>query len=106
MAQQRAFAAAAAAHNDKDVAFIDREIQVVMDHEVAIGHRQILDDDVRLPHRIALRIAQYGRLGRGHRTHIFSVVQITVAVASMTMISTMHRTTAEVAAAPTAAALR
>ena len=53
------FAAAAAAHNDKDVALVHREIEIVLNHEVAIRHRQILDDDVRLPRRIASRITQH-----------------------------------------------
>ena len=51
MLQQRALAAAAAAHDDEDVAAADGEIEVALDDEIAIGHVQILDRDMRLPDR-------------------------------------------------------
>jgi hypothetical protein len=56
--QQGTFAAAAAAHDDEDVALVDREVQVVLNDEIAISHRQVLDYDVRLWRRIGSRIAQ------------------------------------------------
>ena len=43
MAQQRTLATAAAAHNDEDFPGLDAEMQVVLNHETAVGHGQIVD---------------------------------------------------------------
>jgi hypothetical protein len=48
VSQQRALAAAAAAHDDEDVTALDGEDEVALDHKAAIGHGQIPDRDVRL----------------------------------------------------------
>ena len=47
MAQQRAFSASAAAHDDEDVAVLDGEIDIAHQHEAAIRHREVFHDDVR-----------------------------------------------------------
>jgi hypothetical protein len=47
-AHHRGLAAAAAAHDDKNFAAPDREIEVLLDHEVAIGDVDVLDPDGRL----------------------------------------------------------
>ena len=54
MAQQRAFAATAAAHDDEDVAAMHREVQVMLDHEVAVGHGEVPHRDVSF--RLDLRL--------------------------------------------------
>ena len=48
VAQQRALAAAAAAHDDKNVLLGDLEIEIPHDHEGVISHRQIADRDLGL----------------------------------------------------------
>src|SRR5262245_28121586 len=99
MAQQSAVAAPAAGHDDKDVTPVDREVEIALNNEIAIGHRQIFHHDMRFPYDIAAWIVDdRGPTSGFHFGHIFRVVQITVAVASIMMISTMHKTTAVVAA--------
>src|SRR5208282_3333993 len=45
VAQQRALAASAAAHDDKDIAAPYDEVEITHKHETAIGHRQVTHDD-------------------------------------------------------------
>jgi hypothetical protein len=100
--QERALAAAAAAHDDEDRAARDLEVQVAHEDEAAVGHGEIAHGDVRVVpgglvasgvvhHRLALRCR-----GRLHST---------AKKPSATTIRTMLVTTAEVAASPTAEAL-
>ena len=65
MLQQRALAATAAAHDDEDVATEDREVEIALDHEVAVGHIEVFNGDMRLaatatqvPHRADVRLEQ------------------------------------------------
>jgi hypothetical protein len=55
--QERGLAAATASHDDEDLARRDGEVQILLDHEVAVRHGEILHRDPRPP---ALRL-------RGHR---------------------------------------
>jgi hypothetical protein len=48
VAQQRALAAAAAAHDHEDVAAIDGKRQILLYDEGAVGHRQVFHPDDRL----------------------------------------------------------
>ena len=48
MAQQGAFAASAAAHDDEDVAAIDHKVEIAHQDEAAVGHRQVAHGDVSL----------------------------------------------------------
>src|SRR5215831_10982181 len=101
------YIARAAARHSRLGSSVDREVEITLNDEVAIRHRQVFDHDMRFPRDILAWIAQGGGPPpQFHFSHIFRVVQITVAVASMTMIRTIHKTTALVAASPTAAALR
>src|SRR5215471_10362359 len=91
MTQKSAFAAPAAAHDDEDITSVDREVEITLNDEVAIRHRQVLDRDMRFPLDILAWIAHGGGPPpQFHFSHIFRVVQITVAVASMTMISRLR----------------
>jgi hypothetical protein len=47
MAQQRALAASAAAHDDEDVAALYHEIEIAHQDKTAVSHRQVAHDDVR-----------------------------------------------------------
>jgi hypothetical protein len=47
VAQQGAFAAAAAAHDDEDVPPVDREREIPLDDKTAVRHGQVANDDVR-----------------------------------------------------------
>jgi hypothetical protein len=48
MSQQRAFAAAAPAHDDKYIPMIDGEVEIAHEHEAAECHREVFDTNVRL----------------------------------------------------------
>ena len=50
MSEQGALAAAAAAHDDEDIAMVDREVEIAHEHEAAVGHREIAHGDVRTSH--------------------------------------------------------
>jgi hypothetical protein len=45
---QPLLAATASAHDDEDIAVIDREIEVSHEHEASVGHGQVADRNVRL----------------------------------------------------------
>jgi hypothetical protein len=97
MAQQGAFAAAAAAHDDENVSFSDGKREVFLQYVRAKRHCQVIDDDWR----------------RRTISHVFAVsnqmprtLVTTADSPSATTIQTIAVTTADVAAAPTAAALR
>src|SRR5262249_1402581 len=51
VAQQRALAAAAAAHDHEDLAGFHREAEVALDHALAVAHVQVAHRDPRLGHR-------------------------------------------------------
>ena len=91
VAQQRAFSAAAAAHDDKDIRAVDREGKVALQHVAAVGHGQVFNADVGL---------------RSAHGYIPSTLQTTVMIAVATTMVTIEVTTAEVVAVPTAEALR
>jgi hypothetical protein len=62
MPQKRAFTAPAAAHDNKDIAAVDRKVKIALNHETAEGHGQVFDGDMRfitfrnLRHQIILLI--------------------------------------------------
>src|SRR6202043_1186594 len=62
MAQQRALAAAATAHDDEDVAAPNNEVEIAHQNETAVRHRQVSHDDVRL--RAGAIPASYARSHR------------------------------------------
>src|SRR5262249_49663212 len=91
VSKEGALPAAAPAHDEEDVAAVDREVEVAHHDVIPEGHRQALHRDVRIApgcHQIP-------------RTFVR-----TAKMPSVTMIQTMPSTTAEVAASPTAAASR
>ncbi len=53
MPEQGAFAATAAAHDDEDVAMLDSEIQIPLNHEIAVSHGQIFYCDMRRIHGLS-----------------------------------------------------
>src|SRR6185369_15282983 len=97
VAQQRALAAAAAAHDHEDLAARDREVEVVHDHARTVRHREVAHDHVRAGGRGSRR-------GAGHPHTPIRLVTI-AKLPSATTMATMLLTTAEVAASPTADAL-
>ena len=86
--QQRAFAAATVPHDDEHFAGINVEIEVTLNHKIAIGHFELFDGDSR----------------RGHQTP--NTLVNTENIAVVTMIAIIPLTTALVVASPTAEALR
>jgi hypothetical protein len=95
-AHDRALAAAAAAHDDEDIAAADVEAQVALHQGVAVAELHALQADVRCVALMSLR--------RRHDRPMASKRMVSTA-AAMTM-NKMAVTTAEVVASPTAAALR
>jgi len=72
MVEQRALARAAAAHDDENVAAVDGEVQVALQHEIAVGHGQAVHLDVRVAVRrreIAARAIGGRGGGRGGGFH-------------------------------------
>ena len=94
-AQQRTFAAAGTAHDEKDIPLPHIKIHIPHQHVVAIGNRQIAGGNAR-------------RVGRNERVHnqMRSRLQMMVMMAVATMMPTSECTTAVVVARPTARALR
>ena len=90
VAQQRALAAAAAAHDRQDLAAAHREVQTLLDDALAVRHRQALD-----PHDVGIR--------RHHHPSLWKTMVVTDAA---TTIQTMACTTEAVTARPTPSALR
>ena len=52
--QQGAFATAAAAHDNENIAPIDGEVHVALDNHIAIGHGQVGHGDVRFAHAVTI----------------------------------------------------
>ena len=87
--QQRAFAAAAGAHDDKDIAFINLKTDVFHQDKISVSQGQVADFYFRLLF-----------------FHMFIALNIKVSMPVTTIIQTMAETTALVAALPTLSALR
>ncbi len=99
MAQKRALATSAAAHNDEDVAALDHEVEIAHQDETAVGHRQVAHDDVRRSSRAIVAVTRshfsfYAQIPRKLKT--------TANMPEATTIMTIAITTACVAASPTA----
>src|SRR5262249_61731485 len=92
--QKGALAPAADAPDDEDVAAADREIEVVLDDEAAVGHVQIPHGDVSL-----------GSVRHGAASQMPSTLVSTAKRPSVLMMKTMPGTTAEAAASATAYSL-
>src|SRR5262249_37711570 len=130
VAEEGALATPAPAHDDEDVAPPDREGEVPLDDPRAIGHVELAHRNAGLPVGHGLRAREaigvsgspfpkpkaegrgtvgggaFGGGGRPRTSQSPKMSKITVMTASNKMMLTMPVTTAEVAAAPTALALR
>ena len=100
MAQQGAFAASAAAHDDEDVAALDDEVEIAHQDEAAVGHRQVAHDDMRL--RAGCDLSPLPVAILKVRAYIPRKLKTTANKPQATTIMTIAMTTACVAASPTA----
>src|SRR5713101_1185005 len=99
--EERALAASAASHDHKDVAGTDGEAEIALDDALPVSHVDVADLDPGLASRGHHTVRRHR-----HGPQNPMMLKMTVISASDTMMNTMPVTTAEVAAAPTAAELR
>src|SRR6266852_4614120 len=99
--EERALAASAASHDHKDVARTDDEVEITLDDALPVSHVDVADLDPGLASRGHHTVRRHR-----HGPQNPMMLKMTVISASDTMMNTMPVTTAEVAAAPTAAELR
>ena len=93
--QKRTFATSATSHHHENIATIDGKAEIFLDDMGAISHGQMIHADSGL---LGARVT--------HSHHRSSRLQTKVTIESATTIKTMLVTTAEVAASPTAEAVR
>ena len=93
MPEQGGLATAGAADDEKDVTQVDREVDVTLEHDLAVGHGQVLH-------------GQYRSGSTLHTAPTLKILKRMVSTASATTIRTMPITTAAVVDSPTAEALR